>query len=62
MSEYLVAKKLIGRAEREIPFLVHGYYVFPKPSVHGFPVAVDPADRSCMYFVYPLTVKGMARL
>jgi hypothetical protein len=27
----------IGQAEREIPVLVYGYYVFPKPSVPGFP-------------------------
>jgi hypothetical protein len=23
--------------------LVYGYYVFPKPSVHGFPTVVGPA-------------------
>jgi hypothetical protein len=41
---------------------VYGYYVFPKPSVHGFPTVVDPADRSCRYLVQPPTVPGMARL
>jgi hypothetical protein len=25
---------------------VYGYYVFPKPSVPGFPTAADPADRA----------------
>jgi hypothetical protein len=44
-------KKHIGLAEREIPVLVYGYYVFPKPSVHGFPTIVDPADRSWRYLV-----------
>jgi hypothetical protein len=29
--------------------LVYEYHVFPKPSVHGFPTAADPADRSCRY-------------
>jgi hypothetical protein len=42
--------------------LVYGYYVFPKPSVHGFPIAVDPADHSCRYLVQPPTVPSLARL
>ena len=41
---------------------VYGYYVFPKPSVPGFPTAADPADRSCRYLVQPPTVPGLARL
>jgi hypothetical protein len=28
---------------------VYGYYVFPKPSVHGFPTVANPADQSCRY-------------
>jgi hypothetical protein len=55
-------KERIGQAEREIPVLVYGYFVFPKPSVPGFPRADDPADRSCRYLVQPPTVPGMARL
>jgi hypothetical protein len=47
MFEYLVTKKHIGLAEREIHVLVYGYYDFPKPSIHGFPTVVDPVDRSC---------------
>jgi hypothetical protein len=50
--KYLVTKEHIGLAEREILVLVYRYYDFPKPSVHGFPTYVNPADRSCMYFVY----------
>jgi hypothetical protein len=42
--------------------LVYGYYVFPKPSVHGFPTADDPADRSYRYLVQPPTVPSLARL
>jgi hypothetical protein len=42
--------------------LVYGYYVFPKPSVSGFPTAADFADRSCRYLVQPPTVPSMARL
>jgi hypothetical protein len=42
--------------------LVYGYYVFFKPSVQGFPIAFDPADRSCRYLVQPPTVPIMARL
>jgi hypothetical protein len=41
---------------------VYGYYVFPKPSVHGFPTVDDPADRMCRYLVQPPTVPGLARL
>jgi hypothetical protein len=42
--------------------LVYEYYVFPKPSVPGFPTAANPADRCCRYLVQPPTVPGMARL
>jgi hypothetical protein len=52
----------MGLAEREIAVLMYGYYVFPKPSVHGIPTAIDPADRSCRYLVQPPTVPGMAWL
>ena len=31
MCEYVVAEKHIGLAEREIPLLVYGYYVFQNP-------------------------------
>jgi hypothetical protein len=48
-EEYSVAKIHIGRPEREILVLVYGCYDSPKPSVHGFPVTADPADRSCRY-------------
>jgi hypothetical protein len=41
---------------------VYGYYVFPKPSVRGFPTVDDPADRSCRYLAQPPTVPSMARL
>jgi hypothetical protein len=41
----------IERAELEIIVQVYIYYYFPKPSVHGFPTTVDPADRNCRYFV-----------
>jgi hypothetical protein len=44
-------KRHIGHADREIIVLVYGYYVFPKPSVQGFPTAADPADRSYRYLV-----------
>jgi hypothetical protein len=40
----------------------YGYYVFPKPSVQGFPTAANPADRSYRYLVQPPTVTGLARL
>jgi hypothetical protein len=42
--------------------MVYGYYVFPKPSVHGFPTVADPADRSCRYLVQPPTVPSVAWL
>jgi hypothetical protein len=42
--------------------LVHVYYAFPKPSVHGFPTADDPADRCCRYLVQPPTEPSLARL
>jgi hypothetical protein len=41
---------------------VYGYFDFPKPSVLGFPTAVDPAHRSCRYLVQPPTVPSLARL
>jgi hypothetical protein len=44
-------KRHIGLAEREIHMPVYGYYIFPKPSVQGFPTCVDPADRSCRYLI-----------
>jgi hypothetical protein len=62
MCEYLVTKKHIGLAEREIHVLVCEHYDFPKPSVHGFPRAADPADRSCRYLGKPPTVPSLARL
>jgi hypothetical protein len=40
----------------------YGYYAFLKPSVHGFPTAADPADRTCRYLVQPPTVPSLARL
>jgi hypothetical protein len=42
-EEYSVAKKHIGRAEREILVFVYACCDIPKSSVHGFPTAVDPA-------------------
>jgi hypothetical protein len=42
--------------------LVYGYYVFPKPSVQGFPTSADPADRNRRYLVQPPTVPSLARL
>jgi hypothetical protein len=42
--------------------MVYGYYVLPKPSLQGFPTAVDPADRNCRYLVQPPTVPCLARL
>jgi hypothetical protein len=41
---------------------MYGYYAFPKPSVHGFPTATDPADRIYRYLVQPPTVPSLARL
>jgi hypothetical protein len=49
--EYLVTKKHLGLAERVILAMLYEYNDFPKPSVHGFPIAVDPEDRSCRYLV-----------
>jgi hypothetical protein len=49
--EYPIAKKHIGRPEQEILVMVYGYHDFPKPSVHVFPEALDPADRSCRFRV-----------
>jgi hypothetical protein len=34
--------------------LVYGYYDFPKPSVHGFPTAIDPAYRTAGISFSPL--------
>jgi hypothetical protein len=55
-------KKHIGLAEREIHVWVYGYYDFPKPPVHGFPTAADPADRNFRYLVQPPNVPSLARL
>jgi hypothetical protein len=57
-----VSGKHIGLAKREITMMVYGYYVFPKPSVHGFPTTADPADRSCRYLVHPPIVLSLAHL
>jgi hypothetical protein len=62
LCEYLVDEKHIGLAEREIHMMVYGYHFFPKPSVHGFPRAADPADRNFQYLVQPPTVPSLARL
>jgi hypothetical protein len=51
ICEYLVAENHTGLAEREIFVPVHGYYVFPKPSVQGFTKAAYPVDRSCRCLV-----------
>ena len=36
---------------------VYGYYVFPKPSVHGFPIAADPAIAAAGTSFSPLPCK-----
>jgi hypothetical protein len=35
---------------------------FSKPSIKGFPIAADPADRRCRYLVQPPTVPSLERL
>jgi hypothetical protein len=62
ICEYLVAEKTyrIGRAGD--PCVGVRILCFPKPSVHGFPTAVDPADRNCRYLVQPPTVQSLAWL
>jgi hypothetical protein len=60
-EEYSVAKEHIGQAEREILVMVYGYFDFQKPSIHGFPTTVDPADRSYRYLVEPPTMPSTAR-
>jgi hypothetical protein len=49
MCGYSVAKKHIGRGEREISLLVYGYFDFQKPSIQGVSTVADPADRTCKY-------------
>jgi hypothetical protein len=55
----LSLKKHIGLAEREILALVYGYYIFPKPSVHGFPTVVDPAIATVGTSFNPLPCQAL---
>jgi hypothetical protein len=61
ICEYLVAEKTCRTGRAGDPCVCARILCFPKPSVHGFPTAIDPADRSCRYLVQPLTVPSLAR-